>query len=289
MTKPNIREFLRWAMPHAVTELSLTDADMPVKASQIATDPAHYLLGTIWTKCTPANLLAVYNRKYATTYTREEFTAMTADWSKDSYATDCQGLNDAFFRYVWNGGDHTTDTNADGCYRDWCGEKGLITDRKTLPLGAAVFKGSAAKKTHVGFICGFMPDGEPLVLEAQGIRYGVRINLLADRTVFAYYGIMDRRYDYGEEYPAEPLEICEGCEGEAYAALQTALNLLGYKDDDGNPLSVDGKFGRKSRQAFDWMVYNNTDITMTDVCFRVNGKPTEIILDKENDNESAVV
>lgn len=283
MNKPNIRAFLRWALPHAVISPDCRSANLPIPFDEVGTDPAHYLLGTIWVKCTKTAIWAAYDRKYASTYTKEQFEAIVADWSPESYATDCQGLNDAFFRYIWNGGDHTTDTNANGCYNTWCGEKGLIKDRLTLPLGAAVFKAdSEGKKTHIGYICGFLPNGEPLVLEAQGLKYGVRVNLLKDRPVFTYYGIMDKKYDYSEEYPALSLPVRYEkpvLEGTGYAKLQEALNWLGYKDGAGNTLVVDGKWGEKSQAAFDWLVVNNSTISVTDICFRVNGLPCEIILD----------
>ena len=286
MNKTNITAFLQRALPRAVIEPEYEDANLPIPFAEVGTDPAHYLLGTIWTKCTKAAIWAAYDRKYTTTYTKEQFEAIVADWSPDSYATDCQGLNDAFFRYIWNGGDHSTDTNANGCYTTWCGEKGLIADRKTLPLGAAVFKADGAgKKTHIGYICGFMPDGEPLVLEAQGLKCGVRVNLLKDRPVFTYYGIMDKKYDYGEEYPTSSLPVRYEkpmLEGTGYAKLQEALNWLGYKDGAGKTLVIDGLWGEKSQAAFDWLVANNSDIAVTDICFRVNGLPCEIILDKES-------
>lgn len=45
--------------------------------------------------------------------------------------------------------------------------------------------------------------------------------------------------------------------GEAYRQMQIALNAGCYTDDDGATLVVDGKWGKRSRQAFDKMLTLN--------------------------------
>lgn len=42
--------------------------------------------------------------------------------------------------------------------------------------------------------------------------------------------------------------------GEPYAKMQDALNAAGYSDADGNKLEVDGKWGKRSQQAFDKLI-----------------------------------
>ena len=252
--KPKALDFIAWGLTHADVSRIGEDAVFAIPREQCGTDIAHYLLGTIWTLTTPENLREVYEREYASKYSWERFCELTAGWKPTERATDCQGINDAFLRYIWEGGDGTTDTSANGCYEEWCGEKGPIADRAALPLGAAVFKGTEKKKTHVGFICGF-EGGEPLVLEAQGITYGVRVNRLSSRSVFKWYGIMDEKYDYSPPtYPDEPMPLDTASplrSGEGYAAMQEALNLLGYKDAEGKALKVDGRWGRRSREAWE--------------------------------------
>lgn len=271
--RPNIRDFLRWALPHAVLCGVSDEAVLPIPLAEVGTDPAHYLLGTIWMLCTRAKIKNIWSKQYADQYTWEEFDKITADWEPTSYATDCQGLNDAFFRFIWEGGDGVTDESANTCFKKWCSEKGTITDYKSLPLGAAVFKGSDSKKTHVGFICGYDGD-EPLVLEAQGLKYGVRVNRLCDRPVFTYYGIMDKVYDYSDEavYPDTPLSLMLESprqSGDGYAAMQEALNLLGYKDNEGKPLIVDGKWGVKSREALEKLIVLNLGAVSADIILNV--------------------
>lgn len=278
MSIPNIRDFLAWALTHAILNDIAETAVFPISREEIGVDPAHYLLGTIWTKCTKQNIKSVYERQYASQYSWEYFRDVVCEgWTADERATDCQGINDAFLRYIWEGGDGKTDTNANGCYKDWCGEKGEIEDYHALPLGAAVFKeNSDGKKTHVGFICGFDGD-EPLVLEAQGLAYGVKVNYLKDRPVFSHYGIMDKKYDYSEpppQYPEEPLllTVCKPVQtGEGYRLLQAALNHLGYTDDDGCFLAEDGKWGEKSRQAWDKAVRTNLGTISADITLHIDG------------------
>lgn len=259
--KPKALDFIAWGLTHADMGGVPEDAVLPIPREYCGADPAHYLLGTIWTLTTPENIKAVYDRHYAGKYTWEKFSELTAGWKPTERATDCQGLNDAFLRFIWEGGDGATDASADECYKAWCGEKGKLADPGALKTGAAVFKGTDSKKTHVGFICGYSGEG-PLVLEAQGIKYGVRVNLLKDRPAFRYYGIMDAKYDYseGESYPASPLPLDVSKpmhSGQGYAAMQEALNLLGYKDGEGRPLVTDGKWGRRSREAWESAAFDN--------------------------------
>lgn len=273
---PNIRDFLSWFLPYCKKDGIPKTAVFPIPYEEVGTQIAHYLLGTIWTRCTRENIKAAWAQHYSTQYSWDEFDELTKDWLATERSTDCQGANDAFFRYIWEGGDGVTDTSADGCYRNWCGEKGKITDRKALPLGAAVFKDADGKKTHIGYICGFDGD-EPLVMEAQSFKYGCRVNYLKNRTVFTYYGIMDKKYDYADpepDYPAEPLplDVTKPVHnGEAYRAMQMALNLLGYTDGDGCLLVEDGKWGKRSRQAYDKCVAANLGTISFDGTLHIEG------------------
>ncbi len=46
--------------------------------------------------------------------------------------------------------------------------------------------------------------------------------------------------------------------GDDYRAMQEALNLSGYTDADGDSLSEDGKWGKRSQQAFDRLIAAHT-------------------------------
>jgi hypothetical protein len=89
------------------------------------------------------------------------------------------------------------DTNANGNYVNFCTDKGLCSAiNRPYVIGEAVFNGSNTKKTHVGWVCGFMPDSSPLVIEARGLSYGVVITNMATRP-WKYRGLMTKRFEYG--------------------------------------------------------------------------------------------
>jgi hypothetical protein len=59
----------------------------------------------------------------------------------------------------------------------------FITRLSPETIGDAVFyRGAMLNKiTHMGFVCGHTSDGETLVIEARGLRYGVVVTRMADR------------------------------------------------------------------------------------------------------------
>jgi murein L,D-transpeptidase YcbB/YkuD len=81
----------------------------------------------------------------------------------------------------------------------------MTSIKRKYVLGEAVFNGTDSKKTHVGWICGFMPNGDPLVVEAQGLKYGVVVRLLKKRS-FKYRGLMTKKFKYEEVEPDEPVK-----------------------------------------------------------------------------------
>ena len=170
--------------------------------------------------------------------------------SPDGYATDCQGLLDAYLTYELG---EKTDVNADYNYRKWCTGKGRTSEiERPYELGEAVFMAnSKGKMSHVGWICGLDLDGELLVVEARGLSYGVVITRLETRP-WTHRGLMTKKFDYMEEKPmATKFEVLSPMlRGDGIAAMQRALNTNGYTDDNGNALEEDGKWGSKSQAAF---------------------------------------
>ena len=171
--------------------------------------------------------------------------------SPDDYATDCQGLLDAYLTYVQGA---RTDVNADYNYRKWCTDKGRISEiERPYKLGEAVFMAnSKGKMSHVGWVCGLDLDGELLVVEARGLSYGVVITRLEDRP-WTHRGLMTKKFEYDkEEKPmATKFEVLSPMlRGDGITAMQKALNANGYTDDNGNKLVEDGKWGSKSQAAF---------------------------------------
>ena len=247
----NILDFIRWALTHVNPNTVPSGAVLANgTATNIGADPWHYLYGTVKSKTTAARIEERWRNHYSKTWTREAYDRATADMQSDDYATDCQGLLDAYLTYVQG---EKTDVNADYNYRKWCTGKGKISEiERPYMLGEAVFMAnSRGKMSHVGWICGLDSDGELLVVEARGLSYGVVVTRLEDRP-WTHRGLMTKKFDYKEKEPmATKFEVIKPMlKGDGVKAMQNALNVNGYTDDNGNKLVEDGKWGSKSQAAF---------------------------------------
>ena len=156
----DIKNFIRWALQH-VREVP-SGAVLPLPAKSCCTDPWHYLFGSVRVKTT-AGMVAQYREKYiARGWKPETYDYYTKTWKPSEYATDCQGLLDAYLTYECG---ELTDINANMNYKNWCVDKGRIVDvTRPYVVGEALFMQSktTGKMTHVGWICGFTADYEPL-------------------------------------------------------------------------------------------------------------------------------
>lgn len=253
----SVIDFVKWALTHAAGASIVACAMYPLPLADIGREPWHYLYGTTGTHTTKQTLDERFKNYYKNSYSWEEYCKITADWIASDFATDCQGLLDAYLTYECG---ESTDINADMNYRDWCDNKGEIKKiTRQYVLGEAVFIArDNGKMKHVGWICGFMPDGEPLVVEAKNIRYGVLITRLSAGN-WTHRGLMSKKF----EYPAEPATVGSKIEfamrtpylrGTAYSKMQDALDSAGYVDMDGKRLEIDGIWGEKSQSAFDAML-----------------------------------
>ena len=247
----NVLNFIRWALTH-VNPNSVPSGAVLANgtATNVGTEPWHYLYGTVKSKTTAARIEERWRNHYSKTWTREAYDHATAAMSPDDYATDCQGLLDAYLTYELG---EKTDVNADYNYRKWCSEKGKTSEiKRPYEIGEAVFMAnSRGKMSHVGWICGFDADGEPLVVEARGLSYGVVITRLEARP-WTHRGLMTKKFEYEEDRQMETkFEVTKPMlRGVGVAAMQRALNANGYTDDNGNELVEDGKWGSKSQAAF---------------------------------------
>ena len=247
----NVLDFIRWALTHVNPE-SVPSGAVLAKgtATNVGAEPWHYLFGTVKSKTTAARIEERWRNHYSKTWTREAYNRATAAMSPDDYATDCQGLLDAYLTYELG---EKTDVNADYNYRKWCTGKGKISEiERPYKLGEAVFiANSRGKMSHVGWVCGLDLDGELLVVEARGLSYGVVVTRLEDRP-WTHRGLMTKKFDYKEDKPmATKFEVIKPMlKGDGVKAMQNALNANGYTDDNGNALEEDGKWGSKSQAAF---------------------------------------
>ena len=248
----NIFDFIRWALTHVNPNTVPSGAVLANgTATNVGAEPWHYLYGSVRTKTTPSRIHERWENYYRSHgWAKESYDNATAGMQPDDYATDCQGLLDAYLTYVQG---EKTDVNADYNYRKWCTGKGKTSEiERPYELGEAVFMAnSSGKMKHIGWICGLDSDGEHLVVEARGLSYGVVITRLEDRA-WTHRGLMTKKFDYKEEQPmATKFEVIKPMlKGDGVEAMQKALNATGYTDDNGNKLVEDGKWGSKSQAAF---------------------------------------
>lgn len=254
-----IIDFIRWALTHAKRESVPSGALLPVIIGDVGKEPWHYLYGSIRVQTTAYWLSYYYEHHYWKKMTHAKYVEITSKWESDDYATDCQGLLDAYLTYVMG---IKTDISADINYRTWCTDKGLIAEiDRPFVIGEAVFEESAKSdgtryKNHVGWVCGFAADGVPLVIEARGIAYGVVVTRMDERE-WTHRGLMTNKFEYPEEENMGKLvfEVRRPMlQGDGYEKMQAALNAAGFTDANGNKLDEDGKWGAKSQQAFDSLI-----------------------------------
>lgn len=237
------QDFISWALTHAAG----------------GAEPWHYLFGSVKTQTTAAKLEERYKNYYSSHgWTRAQYDAATKGWKATDYATDCQGLLDA---YLTERGEKT-DINADMNYKNWCTDKGTLKAvGRPFVIGEALFMARAnGTMHHVGWICGFDTDGEPLAVEARGLAYGVVVTRLKDRP-WTHRGLMTAKFSYDnnvEENKPMAQTVFEKTSpmktGNAFKAMQTALNEAGYTDAKGRKLTEDGKWGENSQVAFNKLI-----------------------------------
>ena len=248
----NVLDFIRWALTHVNPDTVPSGAVLANgTATNVGAEPWHYLYGSVRTSTTAARIAERWENFYSSHgWSKEGYDDATAKMQPDDYATDCQGLLDAYLTYVQG---EKTDVNADYNYRKWCTGKGKTSEiERSYELGEALFMANIrGKMKHIGWICGLDVDGEPLVVEARGLNYGVVITRLEDRP-WTHRGLMTKKFDYKEDEPmAIKFEVIKPMlKGDGVEAMQKALNATGYTDDNGNKLVEDGKWGSKSQAAF---------------------------------------
>ena len=269
----NILDFIRWALTHVNPDTVPSGAVLANgTATNVGTEPWHYLYGTVRTKTTAARIAERWRNYYSSHgWSREAYDNATAEMKPDDYATDCQGLLDAYLTYVQG---EKTDVNADYNYRKWCTGKGKTSEiERPYELGEAVFMAnSGGKMKHVGWICGLDSDGEPLVVEARGLNYGVVVTRLEDRA-WTHRGLMTKKFSYSgaavQPGTATPFQFTRvlkyGCTGADVIALKELLIEKGYsgvtatnKNFLGSTREVVKQFQRNSGLTVDGKAGKNT-------------------------------
>ena len=201
----NIGAFIRWALTHVDPSSVPDGATLALPAGQCGTEPWQYLYGGIRTKTDETTLRNFYLNNYTSQMTEDQYAFLTANWDRSGYAADCQGLLDAWLTYEQG---EPTDINVQMNYYYWCTQKGPISaiDRP-YRIGEALFvqSESTGSMVHIGWICGFDADGEPLAVESRGIPYGVVITKVRHR-LWTHRGLMTAVFSYPAAGALERLE-----------------------------------------------------------------------------------
>lgn len=140
------------------------------KETKIGSRKSCYLMGTLGQTVTK-DLLDYCYKKYYNDIAKAEFEKITKNWvSEKRQAFDCEGVLDCFAG---------VDINANMCYKYNCSLKdsdalAAIRANASAYRGAAFFKVNGLGKIHhVGFLAGIADNGDYLIIEAKGLRYGV--------------------------------------------------------------------------------------------------------------------
>lgn len=241
----NVLDFIKFALSHAHPASVPKGAELQYPVGDAGV--WEYLWGTRGQVCTQKLLDARYDSYYAEHgWERGEFDRVTEGWVENGvHVTDCQGLLDA---YLGN------DVNANYDYVYYCTEKGKCADiSRPYVIGEAVFMGTATKKTHVGWVCGFDKNGSPLVVESQGIKYGVVITKLYPRN-WDYRGLMTKKFSYdGVDPQPKPVvfifyrNLKKGMKGDDVIQLKKLLMNKGYNKGITINTSSSKNFGSKTK------------------------------------------
>lgn len=229
-TTEKVTNFVIWALKRAKRDTVPANAVLPIDRSLVGSEgEAEYLWGTSGRVVNQTLLDARYRSYYSPNgWTRDEYDEATRGWvSARKRVADCQGLLDW---YLGN------DTNANGNYQRYCTDRGLCAAiSRPYVIGEAVFNGTDRKKTHVGWVCGFMPDGDVLVVEERGLAYGCVITRMSKRK-WKYRGLMTKKFSYDATapQPATPegyafqRQLRYGSRGDDVIELKRLLIKAGY-------------------------------------------------------------
>lgn len=206
-------DFICWGLTHAKKSSIPDGASLALPLDECSTEPWEYLYGTTGRICTQALLDEKYDKYYRDWgWSRSLYNKATAGWVENAVIVcDCQGLLDAYCTQVLG---VKTDIKADDCYTRWCTDKGRIRDiSRAYVIGEAVFRANDyGTMKHVGWVCGFASDGEPLVLEERGLSYGCVVTRLSGRG-WTHRGLMTVRFLYESAPEPAGMSIFAVCSG----------------------------------------------------------------------------
>ena len=247
----NVIDFIKWGLTHVKKDTVPKDAILPIDREKVGSAGEwEYLFGTTGRTVTQSLLDSKFKSYYSKNgWSRSAFDKATKGWVKAKKTVcDCQGVEDYYSK---------ADTNANGNYSKYCTDKGLVSAiSRPWVIGEAVFNGSSSKKTHVGWVCGFKPDGEPLIMHERGLKYGFVVTTLSQFS-WKYRGLMTKRYSY-EAAQKQPTtsgafvftrQLKYGCKGDDVIELKKLLIAEGYAKGLTVDTSSSGNFYGSTRTA----------------------------------------
>lgn len=182
------------------------------------------------------------------------YRARVADGINPVYGFDCSGLVVEMLRSF---GLITYDMTASALYT-MCDKKNLSASELRVGDFCCYSKdGTAPNISHIGVYV-----GNDRVIEAYGRDKGVVRTIFSTRVERPWNMLarFTKLEPFTKEIPVTPalFDVTKPIHvGVEYSVMQTALNLAHYTDNNGNTLTVDGKWGAKSRAAFDKMIRLN--------------------------------
>ena len=169
-------QFTIWALTHARPNMMPSGAVLAAPADRCGTDPWEYLSGQSGRKCTRHLLDALFKETYeGFGWEQLAYETVTHDWPERGVCVcDGPGLLNAYVEQVLKTSCAMT---AHGIYSRLCRDRAEVGEtNRAFELGEAVFVSNRyGTKKRVGWVCGFDAQGEPLIIEARGLCYGVCI------------------------------------------------------------------------------------------------------------------
>lgn len=221
----NVLNFIKWGLKRVKKDSVPSGAQLPISVSEVGSEGEwEYLYGTTGRAVTQYLLDERYTNYYSKHgWSKEAYNKATSGWVKNKkVACDCQGVLDAYLH---------CDINANMNYKDWCTDKGKCSSiNRKYVIGEAVFNGSDRNKTHVGWVCGFMPDGDVLVMEERGLQYGFVITQMSERP-WKYRGLMTKKFSYETDPVTNYIfrrSLKYGLSGDDVKELKKLLIAKGY-------------------------------------------------------------
>lgn len=168
------KEFVVWALSHARPDL-IPSGTLAADLDRCGVDPWECLLGTNGQKCTDQLLTERYIAAYsAMGWGAIAFETITCDWvDRGVSVCDGPGLLNAYLLELGI----AVKMTPHGIFSRLCDNRmGMADTNRAYTVGEAVFQANCyGVMKRVGWVCGFDTHGEPLIIEAKGVAYGVCI------------------------------------------------------------------------------------------------------------------